>query len=178
MKSKLIKFFYFLPIILFVACSKPQPQKPVSSSQDAMQLRDSIAKQEFELDKKIILEYIERHPNQKFVNYSDGFWLSSEMKSNNAITKNQQITYTYSVTNFEDEEIYSTQDVGNQYAVIGKTRQIKGINEAFQHLSEGEKATLLIPSYMAYGFSGDGKKILPAQPIVVHLEILELKSIP
>lgn len=162
---------------MLVACSKPTPQRPVQYHK--ITLQESLAKEDFELDKEIIQEYMERHDSIQFKNSFNAFWWASVEKKEEAkpIDSSVQIDYTYSVYNFKDQEIYSKDDIGIQYAVIGKTKQIRAFTEIFKELSEGEKAILLVPSFSAYGFSGDGNKIGPAQPIVIKLEIIQLKEL-
>ncbi len=172
-----MRCWFLYSFLVLVACSNPQPQRPVQYHQ--MQLKESLVKEDFELDKKIIEEYITRHDSISFKNNANAFWWASIEKKEKAktIDPSVQIDYTYAVYNFKDQEIYSKDDIGIQYAVIGKTKQIRALTEIFKELSEGEKAILLVPSFSAYGFSGDGNKIGPAQPIVIKIEILKLKQL-
>ncbi len=169
--------YLYIILLILIACSKPKPQRPVEHRQ--MQLKESLIKEDFELDKQIIEEYIAKNDSLTFKNSENAFWWASVEKDESAktIDSTVQIDYTYSVYNFKDQEIYSKEDIGTQYAVIGKTRQIRALTEIFEELSEGEKAILLVPSFSAYGFSGDGNKIGPAQPIIIKLEIIKLKSL-
>lgn len=167
----------YILLFVLIACSKPKPQNPVEYRK--MELEESVAKKDFELDKQIIKEYIAQNDSLTFKNSENAFWWASleKDKSEKKIDSTVQINYTYSVYNFKDQEIYSKETIGTQYAVIGKTKQIRALTEVFSELSEREKAILLVPSFSAYGFSGDGNKIGPAQPIIIKLEILKLKSL-
>ena len=168
---------YLLTFITLNSCFNKNIQKPVN--QHELQLKESLAKKDFDLDKEIIDEYISKNDSLKFMNNSNAFWWSVLTKNDThkKIDTSVEITYTYSVFNFKDQEIYSKDDIGTQYAVIGRTKQIRALTEVFKELSEGEKAILLVPSFSAYGFSGDGHKIGPAQPIIIKLEIVKLKQL-
>lgn len=57
---------------------------------------------------------------------------------------------------------------------IGQRSVIKGWEEGITGLSKGAKATLIIPSSMAYGASGAGKDIPPFSPLVFDVEIVSV----
>ncbi len=68
---------------------------------------------------------------------------------------------------------------GRQYKpfefVLGKGRVIKGWDEAIALLKVGSKATLYIPSDLAYGKRGAGRDIPPNSVLVFEVELLDVK---
>jgi FKBP-type peptidyl-prolyl cis-trans isomerase FkpA len=58
---------------------------------------------------------------------------------------------------------------------LGETPIIKGWNEGLLLLNEGSKATLVIPSALAYGPQGAGEDIKPFTPLVFELELVKIK---
>lgn len=57
---------------------------------------------------------------------------------------------------------------------IGVGQVIKGWDEAFQLLNEGSKATLYIPSGLAYGPRARSKEIVPNSILVFEVELVEI----
>jgi FKBP-type peptidyl-prolyl cis-trans isomerase len=55
--------------------------------------------------------------------------------------------------------------------LVGEGQVIKGWDEAFLYLKLGEKAILLVPSWMAYGERGAGEDISPDTPLIFEVEI-------
>ena len=51
---------------------------------------------------------------------------------------------------------------------------MNGWNEALMHLKRGEKATLLIPSHMAYGKRGFTDIIGPDEVLIFDIEIMKI----
>ncbi|MBK6628318.1 MAG: FKBP-type peptidyl-prolyl cis-trans isomerase [Flavobacteriales bacterium] len=49
-----------------------------------------------------------------------------------------------------------------------------GLHEAVQHLSPGDSAVILIPSYRAHGLIGDMDKVPPRSSIVYHIGLVSL----
>jgi FKBP-type peptidyl-prolyl cis-trans isomerase len=50
---------------------------------------------------------------------------------------------------------------------------IKGWDEAFGLLHKGERATLIIPYWLAYGAKGQPPKIPPKATLVFEVELLD-----
>ena len=58
---------------------------------------------------------------------------------------------------------------------LGKGRVIRGWDEGIGLLNKGTVATLYIPSQMAYGSQGQGRKIPPNSVLVFDVELVEFK---
>jgi FKBP-type peptidyl-prolyl cis-trans isomerase len=59
---------------------------------------------------------------------------------------------------------------------LGQGRVIKGWDEGIALMKEGEKATLIIPSDLAYGNRGAGSVIKPNSTLVFEVELVEIKK--
>ena len=68
-----------------------------------------------------------------------------------------------------------SQDV--EVFTINKTDEIVALHEAMFLLKKGAIARLIIPSHLAYGISGDGDRIIGQHSLVMHIELLNTKSI-
>lgn len=75
------------------------------------------------------------------------------------------------------DTVYTSQMNGNKIFTINKTDEIVALHEAMLHLKRGAKARLVIPSHLAYGISGDGDKIIGQHALVMHIELLNTKTI-
>ena len=58
---------------------------------------------------------------------------------------------------------------------LGRGRVIRGWDEGIGYLKVGEKATLFIPSYMAYGAHPPTEKIPPNSILIFDVELMEIK---
>lgn len=58
---------------------------------------------------------------------------------------------------------------------LGEGQVIAGWDEALSFFAEGTKATLLIPSHLAYGERGAGEVIPPYAPLLFEVELLKVK---
>lgn len=74
------------------------------------------------------------------------------------------------------------QQPGRKYepikVAVGAGEVIKGWDEALLLLREGSKASLLIPSDLAYGERGAGDSIPGFSPLLFDIEVVKIKAIP
>jgi FKBP-type peptidyl-prolyl cis-trans isomerase len=59
--------------------------------------------------------------------------------------------------------------------VAGNNDVIDGWEIALNYLGRHSKASIIIPSYLAYGEKGSGNDILPNSVLFFDLEIMEIK---
>ena len=59
---------------------------------------------------------------------------------------------------------------------IGYSKQMKGLNYAIKLMKVGDKAKIIIPSYLGFGMSGYGKKVPPYSTLLLNIKLLNIKS--
>jgi FKBP-type peptidyl-prolyl cis-trans isomerase len=85
------------------------------------------------------------------------------------------------VVNFEvrllenDSLCYESHD-NSQWFLIEMDNVENGLHEAIQYLRKGDKAKIILPSYLAHGLAGDFDKIPPMSPVLYDIELVELTS--
>jgi FKBP-type peptidyl-prolyl cis-trans isomerase FkpA len=92
--------------------------------------------------------------------------------------KNPKATDTvvvhYKGTTIDGKEFDSSFKRGEP-ATFPLNRVIKGWTEGLTYLSEGGKATLYIPSELAYGKQGAGSDIGPDETLIFDVELIKIK---
>ena len=58
--------------------------------------------------------------------------------------------------------------------ILGKSEMTAGLSEALMMLKKGNKARFILPSHLAYGFSGNGTDIPPRATLLYDLEVVEV----
>ena len=69
---------------------------------------------------------------------------------------------------------YQTEDDQIERIVIEHSQKESGIHEALQYLKKGEKAKLILPSYLGHGLLGDRLKIPPQSILYVDIHLIDL----
>jgi FKBP-type peptidyl-prolyl cis-trans isomerase FkpA len=85
------------------------------------------------------------------------------------------VRFEYEVKLYSGEMIYSSAKSGPKEFSIGSGGVESGLEEAILLLRVGDRARLIIPSYLAHGLSGDQDKIPPKATLIYTLELIDLK---
>lgn len=93
------------------------------------------------------------------------------------IKAEQRVTYAYQVYLLNGTLIYSSEEYGPATLVVDKQDEIIGLHEALKKMSLGDKGRFIIPSHLAYGVSGDQRKIPPLTALQYNLEILKVENL-
>ena len=91
------------------------------------------------------------------------------------IIHNTLHTVHYTLYNIEGRQLQSSLDGGQPFSfTLGQGQVIKGWDEGIAMMKAGGKATLLVPSSLAYGATARGEDIPAYSPLVFKVELLEV----
>ena len=132
-----------------------------------------------EIDDKILQDYFKTkniHPQKT----AAGVYYTINKKGKGAPAKEgQTVTVRYTGMTIEGNVFDSNTDSAYHHVTdfkfeIGKGRVIKGWDDAMTLLNKGSEATLYIPSEMAYGSMGQGRKIPPNTVLIFDVNIVDI----
>lgn len=174
----------FIAIILLIGllgCEGPVPRKPIKVS-TGTSIKVSVERNKALLDKeeKLIQNIILKDTLHTYENSTSGSWfyyLSKNEKTEETAQANDLISLTYNVVNFDNDTIYSMNDVGVLQYTADKLPLFPGLRNSVKLLKEGETATFLFPSSLGYGYHGDNQKIGINVPIKSTITILKIEKV-
>ena len=118
-------------------------------------------------DRERIENYIERK-GLKMTESPDGIWYAILSEgTGDLFTDNDKVTLEYEVTLLDGTGCYSSKDIGPKEVIIGRSSIEAGLNLGLRMLRHGGEAIFIIPPFLAFGLTGDGKKI-PARAVLVY----------
>lgn len=173
---------YFLIALFLFSCDGPEARKPIRSSVPKI-VKSTVErnKELLAIEVGIINALVKKDTLHQYLPTSSGSWFYYE-------TKNDSTTYapkgedivrlTYNIMTLTNDTIYSAKEIGVQTIKVDKPSLFKGLRNTFTLLKEGEKATFLFPSSLAFGYHGDDNKIAPNTPIKSSIEILKIEQNP
>lgn len=170
--------YIFLIILLSVfACKEPEARRPKKHSVNNF-YKEVIAqsKKMNKLENEKIKQMISSDTIFNFKPSNNGFWYAYTQKDTiKTLTPKSSdlVTISYNVTNLSDHVIYKEQEVTYK---VDKQDFIPGLDEGIKLLKEGEEAIFIIPSYIAYGVTGDGTKIKMNQTIKSTVKLIQIKQ--
>jgi FKBP-type peptidyl-prolyl cis-trans isomerase FkpA len=118
-------------------------------------------------DRERVESYIERK-GLKMTETSSGFWYSIVKEGNGSyLTDNDRIMMEYDCSLLDGTICYSSKDLGLKEIMLGKSKIESGLDQGLRMMKPGGEAIFLIPPFLAYGLTGDGKKI-PAKAVIIY----------
>ncbi|MDR3273318.1 MAG: FKBP-type peptidyl-prolyl cis-trans isomerase [Flavobacteriaceae bacterium] len=147
---------------------------------DFIKKSQEISKKREENERKFLEIWVKQREDSLNIDYQEtasGIWIRYINKNDEPKAQdNDFVTYTAEIRTLAQKVIYTKAEFGEKKIILGKYNEIRGIESALHLLSKGETVELLLPSFNAYGLYGDEKKIGANVPLIVGLEILDVKQ--
>ncbi len=80
----------------------------------------------------------------------------------------------YAIYLITGDPVYSSENLGTKVFTVGRGGIESGIEEGILMMREGDQATFVLPSHLAYGVPGDGNKIPRRASLVYKIELINL----
>lgn len=172
--------FFALVILFLVSCSTSQPRRPINPKPSTTIFQDNIeaTKKMFQLEEDEILKFIKKDSLHEYVTSSNGFWYTynNKVEAKLATPKPGDIVeLAYDIRGLNDSTLYSKEALGVKNYKVDKEDFISGIQKGIKLMKIGETITFVIPSYNAFGVSGDGNKIGVNKTIKSTVTLLNIK---
>lgn len=89
----------------------------------------------------------------------------------------EEVTFAYTLYTLQNQALDSSKMANLPFFTFGLNSLLPGLQEGLASLREGEKARLLLPSYLAYGNQAQTAFSLPANsPIRIDVELLRSRT--
>lgn len=99
-------------------------------------------------------------------------------KGNGRAIENELIVrFNFRVNLLNDVVCYDSGKEGPKEIRMGYADVVSGLEEALLLLHEGDKAKVIIPSHLAYGWLGDSEKIPTRAVLIYDVEILKVRNL-
>jgi FKBP-type peptidyl-prolyl cis-trans isomerase len=86
------------------------------------------------------------------------------------------VELNYTITHLDGTYCYSSDSSGVLGFTMGQSNEPGGLQEALLSIPQGSTAMLILPSYLAYGLTGDGDKIQGGESIIYNIEVLKVST--
>lgn len=167
-------------LLVFVSCSTQEARRPVSQKTSTIAAETiEQSKKIVALENKVIEAYIKSDSIHNFTASSQGFWYAyiTKVDEDIATPKTGEIAvFEYQISDLYDNEIYSKIDLGTKKYHVDKEDLILGLQEGIKLMKIGETITFIIPSYRAFGVTGDDNKIGINQTIKSTVTLININK--
>jgi len=177
MKKKII--LIIINIFLVMSCIQTKSRQPINSNNKSF-LNTSVYRN-IDIQKKekmIFLKIIEVDSKSKYFVSNKGFWYKI-LKSSKKILKpksGDEVNFFYNILDIKGNDIYNDDNLKPVKYVVDKEEIIPALRHGIKELKIGESGFFLMPSFLGYGYQGDGEKIIPNQPLIIQIDLISLKN--
>jgi len=170
-----------LTSILCIGCSKVEPRKPINPKASTTVLKETIMEsiKLNAIEEAKILDVIKKDSVNTYQVSPNGFWYAyiNKIEENAPTPKEGDVTViSYNVADLQGNIIYSKDELGVKNYRVDKEDFISALQVGIKLMKVGETITFVIPSYSAYGVSGDGNKIGINQSIKSTVTLININN--
>lgn len=168
------KILYIATVFAFAACAKQNPTPENGEqyiSESDMEVSKNRTKDLNTMERNQIQDWIKTQP-VKYYPMGMNYWVNIENleklpRKNNG----EKVSYRYDIYDFDRTKLYQKPN-GNSEVEFGHFVEMDAVEDVIRYLKKGEEAEILVPSVLAYGTYGDGKKISNDMPLIIKVKVL------
>ncbi|MHC5201212.1 FKBP-type peptidyl-prolyl cis-trans isomerase [Myroides sp. LJL119] len=181
MAKSLSTLLVLIGIISLSSCQEKQPARSAITQNSNSVLGSSIHRNA-ELTQEqqdLFLQYIQDRPKEKYNHNQKGFYytyLHRELRDSITAEPGDIVTYSYQISDLQDQTIYSFEQIATQTAQIDKQDLLPIIRQGLKILKQNEVIKILAPSELAYSYLGDTNKISKNQPLIFTIELKSIQK--
>ena len=165
---------YMLLFISVVSCQNNSKNNAVNKPVDQEELI-AINKAMVNDEQEQIADYILRYGYKMESTKTGLHYLLQEEGQGKSPSFQSVVTLKYRVDFLNGNYCYSSDSSGLLQFTLGQSDEPSGLQEGLVKMKEGGKAIFIIPSYLAYGLTGDGNKIGNNQTLVYHVSLMKVQ---
>ena len=162
-----------LCIFAFLGCDGITVRSPTNKSRsEGKEASIKLAKQIYARELENIRKFVTTNAEGHFRFHENGFWYHMVREgSGKKVKRGDSVTMEYKIFNLKGHLFYDTQ---TKTFSVDKEVEIAGLSEGVKLMNEGARYDFVFPSYKAYGYLGDNKKILPNTTLLCEVKILKI----
>lgn len=177
-----IRLIIGLLILGITGCKSPEARYPVSQNSGSY-IDESVARNKklVEKEETYIEGIIEKDSTREYLASADGFWYYYNNRETDSLNSERPefgdlVTFDYSISTLEGKSIYAEGEKPTKTYAIDQEELFSGLRQGLKLMKEGETVTFIFPSYKAYGYYGDQKKIGRNMPISTKVTLLDIEE--
>lgn len=178
-----MKIMYYLAnlylLVSIIACKENTTEAPKQINMQSKEFKDKLieANKIYVRQESDEIDQYVKHKGWNMTTTGTGLRYMITTKGNGALAKLQQSAkVNYKISLLDGRTCYSSDSLGPKEFVIGGDNVESGLHEGIQYMHVGDKAVMILPSYMAHGLMGDESKIPPKASVIYELELLSVRD--
>ncbi len=91
------------------------------------------------------------------------------------VQKDQHVWISYTISLLDGTICYTADDSQPKEIHVGHDNVESGLHEALQLMRTGDKAKFIFPSHLAFGFTGDSRKIPQNASVIYDIHLIRVE---
>ncbi|MGB1449135.1 MAG: gliding motility-associated peptidyl-prolyl isomerase GldI [Flavobacteriaceae bacterium] len=173
------KCFLIISLLFVISCQEQEARKPLYQSGNSGMIQSIERNKKINAQQQALFQQIIKKDSLlSFISSPAGYWYAYTTKSNQSIQpqRGDQVKFNYSIQSLEGTPLYNTEELGTVDYLVDKEELLPALRYAVKDLSVGDIGVFLVPSFLGYGYQGDGEKIGINQPLRFTVELINLKQ--
>ena len=176
---KKLFFFFLINIFFCLGCDQTESRGPLNSNKNDFLSKSVIRNIQINKREEIsFLKIIEKDSKSKYNISNKGFWfkiLKSSEKNLKPKTGNE-VEFFFNIFDLNGNDIYKDDNFDPIKYVVDKEELLPALRYGIKELRTEETGIFLMPSFLCYGYQGDGEKIIPNEPLIIEINLISLKT--
>ena len=176
---KKLNFFFLINIFFCLGCNQTESREPLNSKKNDFLNKSVIRNIQINKREEIIfLKIIEKDSKSKYNISNKGFWfkiLKSSEKNLKPKT-GDEVEFFFNIFDLNGNDIYKDDNFDPIKYVVDKEEILPALRYGVKELRTEETGIFLMPSFLCYGYQGDGEKIIPNEPLIIEINLISLKT--
>ena len=168
------RFLLYCFIAFSFSCNEKEPTV-IINEREVKESLIKINKAKVRLENKQIDSYVNRRGWPVLKTGTGLRYYIYESGGGRSAKSNMTATVEYCVTLLNGDTAYTSRESGPQDFLINMDNLESGLHEGIQYMKVGDRAKLILPSYLAHGLIGDSKKIPPRTSIVYDIKLVSIR---
>ncbi|MBK9148099.1 MAG: FKBP-type peptidyl-prolyl cis-trans isomerase [Flavobacteriales bacterium] len=162
----------YAPLLLMLACEPPAtPPAPVSQDDLLRSNRDAVR-----IEDRDIGLYVGRWALQPITSGTGVRHQLLRDAEGETVKPGQWALVRYRMELLNGDTAYASDPSGPEGFLVEEDDVESGLHEAIQHLSPGDSAIIIIPSYRAHGLIGDQDRVPPRSTVVYRIALVGIRE--
>ena len=171
-----LSLVFLLIVLSSHSCKENAPKE--QEYQSEQEIRDKLI--EFNQNKvkaedQIIADYAKEHYPTAKTSTTGIRYVVYSLSDQPSIQNEEVAVIDYRINLLGGEEIYSTKESGPEKIRVCHEDVASGLHEGLQFMANGDSAVFIMPSYRAYGFTGEKGSVPQNAILIYHVELIDVE---
>ena len=131
---------------------------------------ESMRKEKIQIE-----DYVRRHQWNMTTTPTGLNYMIYQHGNGKKVEKGDIVIMEYLITFLNGDSVYSSKEDGLKEFEITRSNEISGLEEGLLLMHKGDRAKLIVPSFLAYGVTGDFNKISIKNTLVYDIHLVDIK---